>query len=95
MNCEHFYFSGHAVRRMFEKRISKSDVLEVISDGEVIADYPDDTPFPSALILGFVEDRPIHVVSAIDPESQTCHIITVYRPDSILWSEDYKLRRKK
>jgi hypothetical protein len=79
---------------MFEKRISKSDVLEVISDGEVIADYPDDTPFPSALILGFVEDRPIHVVTAIDQESQTCHIITVYRPDSILWSENFKLRRK-
>ena len=79
---------------MFEKRISKTAVLEVISRGVVIAEYPDDKPFPSSLILGFVEDRPIHVVSAIDLESQTCHIITVYRPDSILWSDDFKLRRK-
>jgi hypothetical protein len=80
---------------MFEKRISKSDVLEVISSGEVIAGgYPGDKPFPSSLILGFVGDRPIHVVSAIDLESQTCHIITVYRPDSVLWSDDFKLRRK-
>lgn len=93
LNCEDFYFSGHAVQRMFEKRISKADVLEVISSGEVITDYPDDRPFPSALILGFVEDRPIHMVLAIDQESQTCHIIIVYRPDPSLWTDDFKLRR--
>ncbi len=94
MKCGHFYFSGHAVRRMFEKRISKSDVLEVIARGEVIAEYADDKPFPGSLILGFVDDRPIHVVIAVDQESQTCHIITVYRPVPVLWSEDFKLRRK-
>jgi len=36
---------------MSEKRISKSDVLEVISSGEIIVEYPDDKPFPSFNIL--------------------------------------------
>lgn len=93
MKYENYYFSCHAVQRMFEKRISKSDVLEVIASGKIIAEYPDDKPFPSSLSLGFVGDRPIHIVSAIDQKSKTCHIITVYRPDPSLWTDDYKLRR--
>lgn len=68
-------------------------MLEVINKGEFITEYPDDKPLPSFLILGFVDAGPIHVVAAVDQESQTCHIITAYRPDPILWSEDFKLRR--
>lgn len=95
MECEHFYFSGHAVQRMFEKRIGKADVLLVISSGEVIAEYLDDKPFPSFLFLGFEGEQPLHVVAAVDQESQTCHIITVYRPDPTLWDEDFRHRRTK
>ena len=43
----------------------KSDVRHVLQTGEVIEEYPDDTPFPSYLILGFVGDRPFHVVVAV------------------------------
>ena len=94
MKCEKYYFSGHAVQRMFEKRISKSDVLEVVTGGTIINEYPDDQPFPSMLVLGFVKEQPVHVVLAIDQDSQTCHIITAYRPDRSLWTDDFKLRRK-
>lgn len=93
MNYEQINFSGHAVERMFEKRITKNDVVEVIATGEIIAEYPDDRPFPSYLMLGFKNLRPLHVVFAVDEDSQTCHIITVYSPDSSLWSEDFKIRR--
>jgi len=31
-------FSGHALRRMFERQIGKDDVLAVIRSGEVIED---------------------------------------------------------
>lgn len=40
---------------MFLRRISKRDVQAVVAYGEVIEENPDDTPFPSYLLLDFVE----------------------------------------
>jgi hypothetical protein len=38
--------------------------MHTISEGEGIALYPDDVPFPSALILGQEAGEPVHVVVA-------------------------------
>lgn len=59
----------------------------------MIASYPDDRPCPSVLILGFEPDEPLHRVAARDPARGTCFVVTVYRPDSALWSKDFKRRR--
>ncbi len=93
MDCREVKFSGHAVRRMFERGISVEDVLAVIVSGEVISDYPEDAPFPSCLILGFVSTRPIHVVTAREARSGTCYVITTYPPHPAQWSTDFKIRR--
>jgi hypothetical protein len=58
-------FTGHAVQRMFERRIQPSHIRTIVESGEVISDYPNDVPFPSCLILGFLEHRAIHVVAAL------------------------------
>jgi Domain of unknown function (DUF4258) len=42
----------HAVRRMFERRITDADVANALAAGEEIAAYPDDQPYPSRLLLG-------------------------------------------
>jgi len=47
MECKIVIFSGHAVKRMCGREVSKDNVLAVIATGEVIAEYSDDTPFPS------------------------------------------------
>ncbi len=86
-------FSGHAVRQMLSRNISKDDVVRVASSGEVIHDYPEDRPYPSRLMLGFLDELPIHVVCAIDQATNTGIIITAYIPDSKLWSDDFKTRR--
>ena len=86
-------FTGHAIRRMFERAIGKPDVMDVLQSGEMIEDYPDDTPFPSELLLGFVEGRPLHVVAARDETTRTTHIVTVYEPNRLLWSDDFRKRR--
>ncbi|MBM3302668.1 MAG: DUF4258 domain-containing protein, partial [Deltaproteobacteria bacterium] len=86
-------FSGHAMRRMFERSIGPSAVTEVIRLGEVIEEYPDDEPFPSRLILGFVQGCPLHVVVAIEADSKTCYVVTAYDPDPDLWQNDFKARR--
>jgi hypothetical protein len=91
--CGKVEFSGHALRRMFERGISVDEVLVVVSTGEIIADYPDDSPLPSCLLLGIVKTRPIHVVAAKDSVNQLCVIITAYPPDPAQWQADFKTRR--
>ena len=56
---------------MFERNISAEDVRKVLSDGVVIEESPDDLPYPSRLIFGWCEDRPIHVVVAINEEESS------------------------
>ena len=72
-------FSGHAVRRMFERGLNRDDVLGIVRSGEVIADYPDDAPYPSCLLLGLVRGRPVHVVLAHDSDSGTAIVVTTPR----------------
>jgi hypothetical protein len=93
IDCASFKFSGHAIRRMFERQVMPYHVTEAVNNGEIIADYPHDTPYPSVLILGWVTQRPLHVVLAKDP-SGVCQVITAYWPDSLIWSTDFKTRRK-
>jgi len=50
----------HAVQRMFEHKIPADEVRYALETGVVIEEYPDDTPYPSRLILakrGFYEMR--------------------------------------
>lgn len=95
MDCKKIVFSGHAVRRMFERRIIREDVILVVRQGEIIDEYPEDRPFPSHLTLGFINGQPLHVVIALDRETMTCYVITVYFPDKLVWYEDFRKRRKK
>ena len=59
----------------------------------IIEDYPDDKPLPSALLLGWVEEQPLHVVSALNSDNKTGFIITVYKPDLEHFKSDFKTRR--
>ena len=46
-------------------RIVEREVYEDTYNGEVIEEYPDDKPYPSALIFGkTTTDRPLHMVCA-------------------------------
>ncbi|OGP57046.1 MAG: hypothetical protein A2V67_00665 [Deltaproteobacteria bacterium RBG_13_61_14] len=93
MDCSRIIFTGHAVKRMFERKISKEDVVEVLKRGELIEEYPDDVPFPSFLLLGWVRGQALHVVAALEKQNQTCYVITVYPPDLHLWDEHFRKRR--
>ena len=86
-------FTGHAVKRMFERSVNESEILEVLELGEVIEEYPDDYPFPSRLLLRVVRGRPLHVVAGFDAKNERCYIITMYVPDPARWDETFKARR--
>jgi len=77
---------------MFERGFSVDDVRAVLTTGEAIEEYPDDFPFPSRLVLGFVQERPVHVVAAHSAQDETI-IITVYEPDATEWESGFKKRK--
>lgn len=77
---------------MFERGISNADVRDVVENGEIIREYLDDMPFPSRLILGWREKRPLHIVAADDDNDQTI-IITAYEPDPTIWEPDFKRKK--
>lgn len=90
MECSNYEYSNHAIAQMFKRSISADDVESTIENGEIIKDYPQDTPFPSHLKLYFVNDRPIHVVVSQDFSTGICYVITAYEPDSNIWKSDFK-----
>jgi hypothetical protein len=93
MDCKRITYSGHAIRRMFEREIAEADITEVICSGDVIAEYPHDTPYPSYLLLGFRGNAPLHVLIGKDDNSGNCYVVTTYAPSRDSWSDDYKTRR--
>jgi hypothetical protein len=85
----------HALERMIERSITRDAVKQIISLGEIIEDYHDDKPFPSALIMGWHDKRPIHAVVAYDDATEWLFVITAYEPDSEHFESDFKTRRTK
>lgn len=87
-------FSAHAVRRMFERQIGTAEVSQVIAEGLVIEERPNDLPYPSRLLLGFPGGRALHVLVSDDAAGDARHVVTLYEPDRSLWSDDFKRRRQ-
>jgi hypothetical protein len=82
----------HAVKQMArpERLISPAEVQQVVMEGELIEDYPDDVRGHSCLLLGAPRGRPIHVVCS--PRSDYLAIITAYVPEPRQWSPDFRRR---
>ena len=77
---------------MSERGILLREVMEAISRGEIIEQYPEDYPFPSCLILGFtINGRCIHVV--ISTDAGLIYLITAYEPSPEEWESDMKTRK--
>jgi hypothetical protein len=91
MAAEPLIFRVHAIERMAQRGISVEDVRHVLDTGELIEDYPSDFPLPSALILGWIDGRPLHIVAATAPEGKI--IVTVYEPAPDRWEENFHRRK--
>jgi hypothetical protein len=94
MPFERIIFRVHAIQRMFSRGISETDIRDVLENGEIIEENPDDSPYPSRLILGFVDRRPLHVAASDDPVQRATVVITVYVPDEDKWDKKFQRRTK-
>jgi Domain of unknown function (DUF4258) len=87
-------FRVHALRRMFARSITASEVRTVIEQGDTIEGYPQDTPYPSRLVLGYASGRALHVVVADNAHGDEVIVVTAYEPDPALWQPGFRLRLK-
>ena len=93
MTFERLSFRIRAIQRMFERAIPVATVQDVLECGTIIEEYPDDTPYPSRLVLGWTGRRPIHVVAADDPVARVTIVITAYEPDQDVWEDGFRKRK--
>ena len=70
-----------------------ADIQKAIRTGKIIEEYPDDTPWPSCLVLGIIGERYVHIVVARDEESKFCRVVTAYEPDDAVWGPDRMTRK--
>jgi len=87
-------FLPHAIRQMShpDRMISAGEIRQIIEEGVLVEDYPEDVRGHSCLILGHGEDnRPIHVVCS--PKDDYLAIITAYLPDPTQWDDNFTKRK--
>jgi hypothetical protein len=76
-----------------DRMISPQEVADVIEQGDLIEDYPEDPRGPSCLLAGTTRlGRVVHVVCS--PKEQYLAVITAYLPDPAQWRDGSRCRKE-
>lgn len=82
--ARNIYFTPHADQEMFEEIIGTEEILDAISTGQILENYPKHRRGSCCLLCGFTRHgRPIHVVCTT--ARPVLIIITVYEPKPPKW----------
>ena len=87
--------SDHGYDEMSDEDILARDVLAGVFNGVVVEDYPIYAKGPCVLVLQKdLNQQPIHVLWGIPKNlSSPAVVVTAYRPNPDLWSEDFTRRK--
>ncbi len=93
---KHYRLTRHATIVRLERGVTIVELERSLLNGEIIEHYPDDKPYPSCLVLGWlISGDPLHVVCSRGNVEPSLRIVTVYEPEEALWESDYKTRKVK
>jgi len=91
---EKILWSLHAVKKLRIEGLRKKEVEDSLKECIIIEDYTmEGRPLPGCLVLGFIGFIPVHSVIAIDRDFDRIFVITVYKPSSERWENDWKRRK--
>ncbi|MFH0924018.1 MAG: DUF4258 domain-containing protein [bacterium] len=87
--------SDHGYDELDEDNLFIKDILASVHNGIVLEDYPNDPKGSSVLVLQSDDKgNPIHVVWGIAKNTTSpAVLVTAYRPDSKLWTDDFQRRK--
>lgn len=88
--------SEHGYDEMAADGLFARDLVEGLSEGEVIEDYPEYAKGPCVLVLQKTRGNEfIHTVWGIPRgEDGPAVLVTAYRPDPAKWEDDFRRRRR-
>lgn len=87
------FWKDHILLKMRQRGIAAAEVLLALENFTIIDEYQDDRPFPSYLLLGYANGKPLHLVLAVNNTASEIHLITVYIPDSSIWTDGFRRRK--
>ncbi len=87
-----YRYTLHAAKQRIARKITRSEVEDILKNGEIIEDYPEHHYGPACLVYGKTrEGKILHILCSL---REIVDIITFYEPSAKKWHEDMKTRRR-
>lgn len=88
------FWTYHVQMRLKGRTLSREALLRAVGTFEIIESYPDDKYLRSYLALCRSDEGGAHLHIATDVPGDNVRIVTVCRPSTREWEQNFRTRRK-